>query len=412
MNVRQIGYRLPNPFCNLLFVTCLWLNQQSQQLAASSFLMAQMFHLIKDNAVPAAVMRSAAKGALSLPATEMLQILVHLTGNPVFGQEAAMTLAGWDTASAVAVLSGSDAPEEVIGYFLDPKNYRLPLMPAILENPRVGVQYLAKLAHSPKRELVAVLLASSRVRSMPEVLRALLNNPHLTELEAEQLRQGLEPETTEPPDPEAEAAHEVFQQEHSAEIEAEEGTAFELTGAPDEPAEASVSVAAAESGGPAATTGTRPARSANLSSSLKVSTLVRLSRMNVAERVKQGFLGNKEERTILIRDSARIVQNSVLASPKLSEPEVETFAAAKNVSENVLREIARNRRFIKIYAVVRSLVNNPRCPLDVSLTLVKNLLVMDLKSLQGNKNVPDTLRKVATKLYKDKSTPAGQRAEH
>ena len=134
--------------------------------------------------------------------------------------------------------------------------------------------------------------------------------------------------------------------------------------------------------------------------------------MNVAQRVKQGFLGDKEERSILIRDAARIVQNAVLASPKLSEPEVETFAAAKNVSENVLREIARNRRFIKIYAVVRSLVNNPKCPLDLSLTLVKNLLVMDLKQLQGNKGVPDTLRKVATKLFKEKSAPVGQKPDY
>jgi hypothetical protein len=101
----------------------------------------------------------------------------------------------------------------------------------------------------------------------------------------------------------------------------------------------------------------------------------------------------------------------VLASPKLSELEVETFAALKNVQENVLREIARSRRFMKNYIVVKTLVNNPKCPLDVSLTLIKNLLVMDLKVLQGNKNVPETLRKVALKIYKEKSTPPGHRPE-
>ncbi len=109
---------------------------------------------------------------------------------------------------------------------------------------------------------------------------------------------------------------------------------------------------------------------------------------------------------ILIRDGAKVVQNAVLASPKLTEPEAETFASAKNLSENVLREIARSRRFMKNYNVVRNLVNNAKCPLDLSLTLVKNLMVYDLKSLRFNKAVPDTIRQVAAKLYREKTGPA------
>ena len=374
--------------------------------------MSQMLQLIKDNAVPAAVMRSAAKGALSLPTGEMLQILVHLTNHSVFGQEAALTLAGWDQASALVVLSESNVPSEVLEYFLDQRNRRPGLMPALIQNPEVSEQRLAELANGASRELVEIMLASPRVKGAPLALQSLVKNPHVTAAEAQQLRQELGWEAhEEPPNPEAEAAHDTWKDEHSAEIEAEEGTAFELTGATDEPEEVPTPApAVGTSHLPAAAARLRKANT--LSSSLKVSTLVRLSRMNVAQRVKQGFLGTKEERSILIRDSARIVQNAVLASPKLSEPEVETFAAAKNVSENVLREIAHNRRFIKIYAVVRSLVNNPKCPLDLSLTLVKSLLVMDLKHLQSNKNVPDTLRKVATKLFKEKSTPVGQRPEH
>jgi hypothetical protein len=128
--------------------------------------------------------------------------------------------------------------------------------------------------------------------------------------------------------------------------------------------------------------------------------------MNAAERVKAAFMGGRDERMILIRDGARVVQNAVLASPKLTDPEVEGFAAAKNVHENVLREIARTRRFMKNYNVGRNLVNNPKCPLDLSLTLVKNLMIYDLKSLRNNKNVPDTIRQVAFKLYREKSGPA------
>ncbi len=373
--------------------------------------MSQMLELIRNNAVPATVMRSAARGALSLPAAEMLQILIHLTGNAVFGQEAALTLARWDHGSALAVLSGGDAPREVIEYFWDENNRRPALMPALLENPQVGEQRLVELAGRASRELVDLMLASARVKGAPAVLHALLDNPHLTEAEVRHLREELGMGAMDPPDPESEAAHDTWSREHSAEIEAEEGTIFELIGGHEEASEVAGPVAATAASEPVAVAIAPHRKSEALPAAVKVSTIVRLARMNVAGRVKQAFLGTKEERAILIRDNARIVQNAVLSSPKLSEPEVETFAAAKNVSENVLREISRNRRFIKVYAVVRNLVNNARCPIDVSLTLVKNLLVTDLKTLQGNKNIPDTLRKVATKLFKEKSAPPGHKVD-
>jgi hypothetical protein len=45
------------------------------------------------------------------------------------------------------------------------------------------------------------------------------------------------------------------------------------------------------------------------------------------------------------------------------------------------------------------------------LTLVKTLHVYDLKSLRHNKNVPDTIRKVAQKLYLEKASRGGAKKE-
>jgi hypothetical protein len=59
--------------------------------------------------------------------------------------------------------------------------------------------------------------------------------------------------------------------------------------------------------------------------------------------------------------------------------------------------------------VVKALVNNPRTPIDLSLPLMKNLLVNDLKALSMNKNVPETLKKLALKSYKEKTAPPGQK---
>ena len=77
----------------------------------------------------------------------------------------------------------------------------------------------------------------------------------------------------------------------------------------------------------------------------KLTVLQRVSKLNVGQRIKLGFIGGKEERALLIRDTARLVQNAVLSSPKLTDAEAESFAASKNLQENVFREIARQRRF-------------------------------------------------------------------
>ena len=55
--------------------------------------MSAILDQIKRNAMPAAVLRTAAKGALPLPSLEMIEILVYLAHNPMFAQDAKMTLA-------------------------------------------------------------------------------------------------------------------------------------------------------------------------------------------------------------------------------------------------------------------------------------------------------------------------------
>jgi hypothetical protein len=130
--------------------------------------------------------------------------------------------------------------------------------------------------------------------------------------------------------------------------------------------------------------------------------LQRIGRMSSAEKIKTALTGNQEERLVLIRDANKVVARAVLQSPKLSDMEVENFASMKNVTEEVLRLIAMNRKFMKSYNVIRSLVNNPRTPIDVSLPMLNRLNERDLKGLKLNKNVPEVLRTMATKMIKQK----------
>lgn len=395
--------------------------------------MAPILELIKKNAVPVNVVRSASRGALPISADEMLEVLVYLTHNPVFGQDARMTLAKWDAQSAITVLSKDTTAPEVLIYFWQEENRRPGLMPTLMENQAIPENSLIELAARARREIVAMLLASPRARGSAGVVEALLTNEYLTPVEAQELRaseaisresntltvqsaQELTLTAGENPDTvsEIETAHLTFQQEHAVEIAAEEGKPFELT--PEEPVGGSQTSEAVDAAAETAAAAAVPVASEvpdewEAAEQKKLTILQKISRLRVGERIKLGFIGSREERAILIRDTAKLVQNAVLQSPKLTDSEAESFAGSKNLQENVFREIARQRRFLKLYPVVRNLVNNPRCPLDISLTLVKTLTVYDLKSLRHNKNVPDTIRKVAAKLYLEKASRGGAKKE-
>src|SRR5262249_18434683 len=122
--------------------------------------MPRMLDLIRQSAVPAGVVRSAAKGALTLPAGEMLEILVFLTNNPIFAEDAKMTLAGWDLATATAAAADPATPWEVLEYLIAPENLRPKLLPALLDNPSVREARLVDLAQSASRETLDTMLAS------------------------------------------------------------------------------------------------------------------------------------------------------------------------------------------------------------------------------------------------------------
>jgi len=131
--------------------------------------------------------------------------------------------------------------------------------------------------------------------------------------------------------------------------------------------------------------------------------LQKLAKMTVAERVQFAIKGGSEARRTLIRDSNKVVQRAVLQSPKLTDQEVEAFASMSSLTDEILRLIATNRNFRKNYVVVRNLMNNPKCPLDVTLHMLPLLNAVDLKKLSTNKNIPDTLRTTANKLHRQRA---------
>ena len=131
--------------------------------------------------------------------------------------------------------------------------------------------------------------------------------------------------------------------------------------------------------------------------------LQQIAQMTVSQRVQFAMKGGPDARRTLIRDANKVVQRAVLQSPRLTDQEVESFAAMANLTDEILRLIAGNRVFRKNYVVVRNLLNNAKTPLDVSLHMLPLLNAIDLKKLAMNKNVPDTLRTTAAKLMRTRA---------
>jgi len=130
---------------------------------------------------------------------------------------------------------------------------------------------------------------------------------------------------------------------------------------------------------------------------LRESTLQKIAALNVAQRMALAMKGSREERAVLIRDPNKIVAVAVLASPKLTETEVEGIAKMANVSDEILRMIGFSRAWTKNYAVVHALVRNPKTPVAMSMNFLSRLNDKDLRNLSTNRNVPDVLRVSARK---------------
>jgi hypothetical protein len=123
----------------------------------------------------------------------------------------------------------------------------------------------------------------------------------------------------------------------------------------------------------------------------------KLQKMSFTERLRAAVKGTREMRSILIRDTNKMIAAAVLSSPKLADPEVEAFAKMANVSDDVLRTISQNRAWMKNYNIALSLTKNPKTPLGTSLNIMPRLNDRDLAQLSVDRNVPEALRIAARK---------------
>lgn len=121
----------------------------------------------------------------------------------------------------------------------------------------------------------------------------------------------------------------------------------------------------------------------------------RIHLMSTFEKIMTGLKGTREERAILILSVNRLVVRAVLASPKLSDNEIERFASSRAVSDEVISTIAGNPRWMRRYGVILALAQNPKTPPRISMQVLPRLNMRDLDRVSKDRNVPAPVRRQA-----------------
>jgi hypothetical protein len=124
----------------------------------------------------------------------------------------------------------------------------------------------------------------------------------------------------------------------------------------------------------------------------------RLADLNPAAKIRAATLGNAFARAVLIRDTNRQVSMACIRSPGVSDSEAMRYASNRSLDDDVIRYIANNRQWLRLYGIKVALVNNPKCPVGVSMRLLPHLAVRELKTLARSKGIPSALATAAKNM--------------
>ena len=135
----------------------------------------------------------------------------------------------------------------------------------------------------------------------------------------------------------------------------------------------------------------------------RISLIRRIMYMNAKDRVKLARKGDREARSILIRDPNRVVASAVINNPRISDQEAENIASMRTVSDEVLRLMASNRGWARSYSITHNLARNPRTPIPTVINMLPRIRTKDLQHLSQNRNISEAVRRQALRLAKSRT---------
>lgn len=382
--------------------------------------------IVSGNAPPAARM-AAARGMLPLAQDELLELLVALRedADAEIARSANETLVEQEPGTLVAAASSTETAAPVLNYLASRTDAAREIQEALALNPQTPDEAVAILARTTAVGAVLEVISINQQRLIraPAIIDAILANAERTPDAERRVR---------------ETRREFFEKERGARQVAEEMRARGMNAAAEffESAESVgeedglsaedawliaqhievsdvdlddswlpterleelmeetfeqrsaaadrlVAEASAEAGGDA------PER---------VALIRRIMLMKLKDRIKLAMKGDREARSILIRDSNKVVAVAVIHNPRITDKEVEGIASMRTVNDEVLRVIAMNRGWARQYPIIINLARNPRTPLPTAISILPRLYTRDLKALGQNRNVSDAVRRQSLRL--------------
>jgi hypothetical protein len=318
----------------------------------------------------------AAQGILPLSPEDLIPIQVQLAASPdaLVAGYARDSLSAVEPRYATAFLA-REAPPEVLRWFLL-QHPDAVLVETVLRRRDVPRELLVEVAPQLSPDLQEVLLLrQDAIVDAPAILDALETNPRLSLYARRRIleyRQHLLPRDLHAEEAEEEEFPETEPGDLTPEdlAEIERVRALPVQGEVDE------------------TTGLSEAQ---------------VHSLPVPVRIKLCRGASRTLRSILIKDTNRLVAMGVIANAAFTEDEVEQVAANRSMDDEVLGYIARRREWISRYGVCKALVLNPRTPVGISVRLVSRISVKDLKLLRKDRNVSEPVRSTAERLYRIKA---------
>ncbi|PLX84614.1 MAG: hypothetical protein C0617_07180 [Desulfuromonas sp.] len=126
--------------------------------------------------------------------------------------------------------------------------------------------------------------------------------------------------------------------------------------------------------------------------------------MEVAEKIKVAMTGDKEWRSIFLKDTNKLVCTAALKNPRITEGEVLTLVKNKSSQEELIRLIALNREWVKNREIKKALVMHPRTPPPKALRFMDALTDRDLKNMVRSRSVAQVLVNNARRLLTAKES--------
>lgn len=124
--------------------------------------------------------------------------------------------------------------------------------------------------------------------------------------------------------------------------------------------------------------------------------------MGIGEKIKMALSGDKEWRSILIKDSNKLVSGSVVKNPRMTEAEVLSLVKTGVQNDEIMRIICANKEWLKNYQIRKALVENNRTPVQASMRFLATLGEKDIAHLAKSKNISSVLSTQAKRLLLNK----------